>query len=356
MPRRPTPFPMPYLSRRHLLASGIAIAAVARMPDARAEGQVNVYNWDTYIGENTLAEFTDATGIKVRYDLYASTDEMFGKLREGNPGYDVCVPSNNFVERMLAANMLATFDKAKIPNLANIAPEFADPPYDPGLAHHAPYFWGTQGIGYRQSVTGDVDSWGVLFASDRFKGRIALLNDTDLIRNALKFLGHSLNTVDPAQVDAAAELLIKAKPNFKTFAPDTGQDLLLSGEVDLAMEWSGDIAQVRAEDEDIHYVVPKEGGLLWTDNMVIPTGGPNPDAAHVFINYILDPQVHAAIANEIRYACPNAAALEFIEPALRDDPQVYPSEETMAKCEFARYRGEEGEKLFETALTRVLAA
>jgi spermidine/putrescine transport system substrate-binding protein len=334
----------------------VAAATAALPPRARGQGkQVNVYNWDTYIGETTLDEFTEATGIAVRYDLFASNDELFAKLREGNPGYDVIFPSNNYVERMIIAGMLEPLDHALISNIANVAPRFADPAFDRGLRYSTPYFWGTQGIGYRKSKA-DPTKWADLFDSDKYKGRISLLNDTDIIRAALKFLGHSLDTTDPGEIDAAAAALIRAKPNVKAFAPDTGQDLLISGEVDVCMEWSGDIQQVMQEDDDLAYVVPEEGALLWVDNMCIAKGAPNRDNGHAFINFILDGPVHAQIASEIQYACPNAAALALIPAEDRDNPAIYPSEATLERCEFATYKGEAVEALYETALTRVLAA
>lgn len=358
MPRRPTPTPWARLARREFLGTSLAVAAVAggtpRLALAQRK-QVNVYNWDTYIGETTLDDFTRATGIDVRYDLFASSDELFAKLREGNPGYDVIFPSNNYVERMIVANMLLPLDHAALPNIANLDPRFADPNFDPGLKHSVPYFWGTQGLGYRKSKANPT-KWADILLSDRYKGRISLLNDTDIIRMALKFLGFSLNTEDPGEVDQAAATLIAAKPNIKAFAPDTGQDLLISGEVDVAMEWSGDILQVMAEDDDLDFIVPEEGTLLWVDCMAVPTGAPNVDNAHAFINFILTPEVHAAIAREIHYALPNAAAKELISAEDLQNPAIYPGEDVIARSEFARYRGEAVEALFETALTRVLAA
>lgn len=358
MPRCPTPLPRARINRRELLGTSLAVAALAGGTSriARAQRkQVNVYNWDTYIGETTLDDFTRETGIDVRYDLFASSDELFAKLREGNPGYDVIFPSNNYVERMIVANMLMPLDHALLPNIGNVDPRFADPIFDPGLKHSVPYFWGTQGLGYRKSKA-DPTKWADILASDRYKGRISLLNDTDIIRMALKYLGFSLNTEDPAEVEKATATLIAAKPNIKAFAPDTGQDLLIAGEVDVAMEWSGDILQVMAEDDDLDYVVPEEGTLLWVDCMAIPTGAPNLDSAHAFINFILTPEVHASIAREIHFALPNAAAAALMPSEELANSAIYPDEDVIARSEFARYRGEAVEALFETALTRVLAA
>jgi len=357
MPRR-SPFPMPALNRRRLLGSGLAVAAVAGaapgLLNAQAR-QVNVFNWDTYIGPDTISEFSAATGIDVRYDLFASSDELFGRLREGNPGYDVIYPSNDFVERMIVADMLVPLDHSRIPNMANLDPGFTDPRFDPGRRYSMPYFWGTIGIGYRKTVA-QPTSWATLFDSDEHAGRISLLNDKNTIQAALLYLGYSLNTEDPAEIDEAAELLIRQKPNIKTFGPDNGQDLLIAGEVDLCLEWNGDILQVMEEDDELSYVVPAEGAMLWEDAMAIPTGGPNPDEAHEWINYILDAEVHGAIATYIKYPLPNKAAKAFIPEEDLENPAIYPPEEVMAKLEVSVYKGEEVETLYEQALTRVLAA
>ena len=346
------------ISRRRFVSGALSIAAALPTlgrPGRAQSGQVNVYNWDTYIGETTLEDFTDATGIAVRYDLYANNDELFAKLREGNPGYDVIFPTNDYVERMIVADMLLPLDHGKIPNLGNVDPAFADPAFDPGLQHSAPYFWGTVGIGYRASAA-EPKALADLFEGDAFVGRIALLNSVDSIMVALKYLGHSLNTKDPAQIAQAGDALIQIKPKIKSFAPDTGQDLLIAGEVDVCLEYNGDVLQVMEEDDDLSYVVPEEGSILWEDSMCIPRGAPNADNAHAFINFILDAPVHGAIAEYIRYPCPNAAAMEFIPEADRNDPAVYPPREVLARCEFAVYKGEEIEGLYQDALTRVLAA
>jgi spermidine/putrescine transport system substrate-binding protein len=188
------------------------------------------------------------------------------------------------------------------------------------------------------------------------RGRFSVLGGLDALRMALKVIGASLDTRDPAAINAAADYLVRIKPGIKTFAPDTGQDLLMSQEVDICQEWSGDIKQVSVEDDDLGYVIPDEGCMLWTDNMVIPKGAPHPDNAHGFINYILTPEVHGAIAAEIGYGCPNQAAMQFIPAADRDDIAIYPSVETLSRCEYATYKGEDVEKLYEDAMTRVLAA
>ena len=324
--------------RGFLSAASVAAVGIALRPFrawAAEEKQLNVYNWDTYIGETTLQTFTDRTGIKVQYDLYANNEELFAKLKQGNPGYDIIIPSDYMVETMIKLGMLVPLDHAKIPNIRNIAPKFRDLSYDPGLKHCVPYMWGTVGIGYRKSkVSATPDSWKVVFDSDEYSQRIALLADQRVaIGLAMKYLGYPLNSTDPAQINAARDLLIKQKPHIKAFAPDQGQDMLLAGDVDLVMEWSGDIIHATEEDEDIGFAAPKEGTYLWVDGACIPKGAPHPENAHAFLNHIHDAEVNADIANTTNYATANEAARPFLKPENLSNPAIYPSDEVVEKSE-----------------------
>ena len=354
-------FKGPGSSRRNFLA-GTGAAAVALGfggRSASASGELNVYNWDTYIGETTLATFTEATGVKVQYDLFANNEELFAKLKAGNPGYDIIFPSDYMVETMIAIDMLVAIDHSKIPNMKHIDPDpnFSDPSFNPGLKFGVPFMWGTQGVGYRISkVDGVPDSWGDILASDKYAGRIALLEDVRaMIGFSLKYLGFPMNSVDPDEIAQARDLLIKNKKNFKTFAPDSGQDLLLSGEVDLAVEWNGDIVQVMEEDDDLAYVVPKEGGMVWMDNMCIPKGAPNPGNAHAFLDHVLDPVVNAEIANTIHYPTANLSARELVLPEDLANPAIYPPPETLARCEQIVDVGDAA-RLYDEAWTAIKAA
>lgn len=349
-------------SRRSFLAGTGAVAAGLtfhpKISWSAEEPKLSFYNWDTYIGETTLDDFKGASGIKVSMDLFADNDELFAKLKEGNPGYDVIVPTNDYVERMIGAEMLLPLDHSKIPNFKNVSKAFRDAAFDPGRQHSMPYMWGTIGIGYRKSkVKGVPNSWKVLLDSDEYSGRIALLGEAQaVIGTTLKYLGYSFNSINPDEIKKAEALLIKQKPHIKVFADDNGQDLLLSGEVDLTMEWNGDILQVMSEDDDISYVVPKEGGELWQDCMAIPNGAPHPENAHKFINFILDAEVGAAVADFIQYATPNEAAKKLMPPEYVNNPAVFPSDEVIQRCEPPLYRGEKVVQLLDAAWTRIQAA
>ncbi|MCY4488500.1 MAG: spermidine/putrescine ABC transporter substrate-binding protein [Deltaproteobacteria bacterium] len=355
------PFPESRLTRRRFLGGAVAAAALSILPRdsfAGEEPKLNFYNWDDYIGETTLADFKGRTGITVRLDLFVDNGELFARLKAGNPGYDVIVPTNDFLERMIAHDMLMPLDHAAIPNMANIEPAFRDAAFDPGRRHSVPYLWGTMGIGYRKSrCDGIPDSWRWLYQSDRYSGRGALLSDAgSVLGAAFKYLGHPLNTADPRIIKMAEDLIIAQKPHLKRFAPDTGQDLLLSGEVDIVMEWNGDILQAMEEDDDIAYVVPREGSAVWEDVLAIPRGAPHPGNAHAFMNFILEAHVGAAIADAVRYATPNAAAKALLPPSYREDPVIFPSEATLKTCEPGRYAGPETARLYDAAWTRIQAA
>jgi spermidine/putrescine transport system substrate-binding protein len=320
--------------------------------------QLNFYNWDTYIGSNTLAEFKKDTGIEVTINLFATADEMFAKFKAGNPGFDVIVPPNEFVTRMSQAGMLMPLDHAKIPNIKNIDPSFLNPEFDPGRKFSMPYTWSVLGIGYRKSKVKSVpDSWKYLFESDDYKGRIAVLSESgDLMRLAAKYRGHSVNNIPAEMIPSLEAMLIKQKPFIKAFHDDNGQDLLLARDVDLVLEYNGDIAQIMSEDPDIDFVVPKEGSLANSDTLCIPAGAARPNNAHAFINYLLDAQVGAEITKQILYPTPNAAAKALMPESYRSNPVIFPSQDIMAKCEFSLFEGPEKARLFEEAVTRIRAA
>jgi spermidine/putrescine transport system substrate-binding protein len=349
-------------NRRSILkGTGAMFAGLAFLPRnamSEEEKKLSFYNYDTYIGENTLSDFNAATGIEVKMDLFADGDELFTKLKAGNPGYDVIIPTNNIVERMVTANLLMPLDHTKIPNIANIEKSFLDVKFDPGRKFSLPYMWGTVGVGYRKSkVEGDIDSWKWLLDDQKYAGRVALLGDQEhTIGTSLKYLGYSYNSLDPAELAKAKELLISAKKIIKKYADDNGQDLLAQGEVDITMEYNGDIAQVMKEDDDITYSLPKEGANVWEDTIAIAAGAPHPENAHAFINFVFDAEAGKGIAETVQYATPNAAAKALMDDAYRNNPAIFPPADVLAKCEYAFYLGEDGARARDEIWTAVQAA
>ncbi|MGI9315921.1 MAG: ABC transporter substrate-binding protein [bacterium] len=352
-----TKFKPSYTRRNFLKTTGVAAVGLSFGGNAAFGAEnLNVYNWDTYIGDNTLSDFTKSTGIEVQYDLYANLEEMFAKFQAGNPGYDVIVPSDYMLETMIAADMLEELDKSRLPNFSHVDPNFLNPSFDPDCKHNIPYFWGSVGLGYRKSKLGTVDSWGALFENPEMAGRMAMLADSRFVMGvALLYLGYSANTTNPDEINAARDLLIATKKNLKGFVPDSGQDMLISGDIDLVMEWNGDILKVMEEDDDLTYVIPKEGTVIWIDGLSIPKGAPNIDNAYKFLNFVHEPKVKAEIANTIHYATTNASAKEFISPDDLANPAIYASDEVVAKSQALSDVGD-SLKLYDAAWTEIQAS
>jgi spermidine/putrescine transport system substrate-binding protein len=355
-------------SRRSLLQQfGAAAIGISFSGSLSACGQggggraVNVHNWDTYIGETTLDDFRGATGITANYTNFASNDELFAQLRAGNPGYDVIVPSNEYVTRMSQAQMLQRLDKSLIPNASNILPDFQDAAFDPGRVYSMPYTWLCIGIGYRKSRMPSPsfvpNSWRYLLDSSQFSQRIAVLGESaDLLRLAAKYKGHSINGISAAVLSEVEQMLIRQKPHIKQFHSDNGQALLLSGEVDIVMEYNGDIAQAISEDDDLAWAFASEGSMQNQDCLCIPTGAPNLAEAHAFINYVLEGQPGAGIAEYIQYATPNGAARDLMPESYKSNPIVYPPPPEMAKLEYGAFEGDEVSRTYEEIFTRISAA
>ena len=354
-----------WLTRRRFLAASSVAIAVSLAPGStfaqakKGRKKLNIYNFDTYIGENTLADFTARSGLAVRYDTYANNEELFAKLKRKNPGYDIIVPSDYMIETMIGAKILLALDHAKLPNLVHIAPAFADPPFDPGMKFSVPYMWGTVGIGYRKSkVQGIPVTWSYIFGpeANAYKGRIVPIDDMRVVLGAaLKYLGYSLNTTKPEEIAKARDLVVQAKKNFKSFSPDSGQDMLLAGDADLVIEYNGDIVQVQRKDKDLAYVLPKEGGQRWTDCLCIPKGAPNVEAAHAFIDFVHGAKENAHIVNTIHYATPNAEGRKLQSAEDKQNPAIYPSEEALVRCETVIDLGK-ATKLYDQAWTKIKAS
>ena len=351
-------------NRRQLLkGAGAAMVGITLMPYksmAAEEKKLNVYNWDTYIGETTLADFNAATGIDAKMDLFGSNDELFAKLKAGNPGYDVIVPSSNYIERMVKANMLMPIDHAKVPNIANLDKQFQDADFDPGRKYSLAYMWGTFGIGYRKSkAKATPDSWHLLLDDPTYAGRISIQGTAEFgFGIALKTLGYNWNSTDATELGKAKDLLIASKKNIKIFAKDNGQDLLASGDVDVCAEYSGDIVQVMKADttNDLGYVIPKEGSNRWQDTVAIAAGAPHPENAHAFLNFIVDGQNNANIVKTIGYATPNAAGRALMDDEYKNNKNIFPSDEQLAMCDPGKYLGEDATKYRDELWTAIQAA
>jgi putrescine transport system substrate-binding protein len=330
-------------------------AAATPAPAASGGGKVNVYNWSDYIGEHTNENFTKATGIAVTYDVFDSNETLEAKLLAGNTGYDVVVPSGAFLGRQIQAGVFQKLDKSKLPNLANIDPVImkATDAFDPGHEYSVPYFWGTVGIGYNidkvKAAMPDgapTDSWDLILKPEvvaKFKdcGVTMLDAPSDVMQSVLIYLGkdpHSDKAEDYAEVQ---KTLTAVRPYIKYFHSSSYINDIANGEICVALGWNGDfaIAQSRADEAKngvkIQYVIPKEGTLLWVDNLAMPKDAVNIEQGLKYINNMLDPQVAADNANFVHYATPNKAAIDkgLIAKEDTDNPAVYPPAEVMTKLQ-----------------------
>ncbi len=306
------------------------------------EGQeLKVYNWTTYIAEDTISDFEQLCGVTVSYDTYASDSEMLDCLEQKTCDYDVVVPTDSTVYLMVADGLLQPLDMRSIPNFANnVTQELKNPPYDPDNLYTVPYQWGTVGIGYNKTKVGrTITSWNDFF--DYTGGSVAWLDDNRaMLGVALRLLNFDPNTSDPAQVAQAEQFLASHAANMSVIAPDDGQDRLFNHEVDMVVEYSGDIFQIMADCKcyDFDYLIPQEGGRVWVDNLAIPTVARHKALAQVFIDYILDKQVGADISNFTAYASPNQAAIDegLIDESYLNNASIYPDANTLKNLFFIK--------------------
>jgi putrescine transport system substrate-binding protein len=317
-------------------------------PDARASGNaVNFYNWSDYIDDQTLADFTAATGIAVRYDVYDSNDVLEGKLLAGNSGYDVVVPTGNYFDVQRRTGLYQPLDKALLPNYRNLDPQIMArlEAHDPGNEYAVPYAWGTTGLGIDvDKVTARIpdvplDSWALVFDPENARRLadcgITLLDAPDEIDEiALNYLGHSPHAADPVLLEEAMALVAAIRPHVRYFHSSQYIDDFANGEVCLVMGWSGDVFQAMDDARpglNLDYVIPREGTVVWFDVLAVPVDAPHPENAHALIDYLMRPEVAARITGKTYFANGNAEATALVDPAIRDDPAIYPPPEVMAR-------------------------
>jgi len=332
------------------LLTGTA-AALALLPATAQSDSINVFNWSDYIASDTLELFTAATGITVNYDVYDSNETLEVRLLAGSSGFDVVVPTSDYMQRQIAAGAYQPLNKDLLPNLVNMDPALmaAAAAYDPGNTHGVIYMWGTTGIGFNVNAVAErlgedfeVDSWALIFEEENIAaladcGVTFLDTPIEMVPAAMNYLGLSPTSTSEADFNAAQELLLRVAPHVRYFHSSQYISDLANGEICVAVGWSGDIFQARDRADEagrgveIDYVIPVEGAHQWFDMLAIPVDAPNPEGAHAFINFIMEPQITAAITNYVWYANANAAAMEYVDEEIRDDPAVFPPAEKIAR-------------------------
>jgi putrescine transport system substrate-binding protein len=355
-----------------LALAGVVLCGLFAPAAAQKQRVLNVYNWSDYIDPSVLEEFTKETGIKVRYDTFDSNDTLEVKLLTGKSGYDVVVPTAYFLERQIKAGLFQKLDKSKLPNLKHVWPEIAErlAVYDPGNAFAVNYMWGTTGIGYNVKAAKDIlggavpDSWDIVFKPEnlaKFKdcGVMMLDSADDIMPAALHYLGLNPNSTAQADLDKAAELLGKVRPNVRKFHSSEYLTALATGEICLVVGWSGDIKQAQnraAEGKagiEIGYAIPNSGAQMWFDNFAIPKDARNVEEAHAFIDYMLRPDVAARNTNFVAYPNGNLASQTSIDPAILNDKAIYPDPATMKSLYTVTARDQKAQRIINRLWTRV---
>ena len=328
---------------------GRAKESAAQASAGAHEKKLNLYIWSSYMPQDVLDDFSRKTGIAVHYDLYDSNEPVLEKLQSGVADYDLVVPSDYMVRILIHLKLIKPLERERLQGLGNLDPRFLNKGFDPANRYSLPYVWGTTGFGYNtERVKGPVDSWAPLFDPAN-KGQILMLDDMrECFAAALKYLGHSLNSTDPAVLKQAAELLKKQKRLVKTYNSGDYENILASGDVAYAHGYNGQIAKVIAANPGrFAYVIPREGATIWMDSVCIPARARNVDSIYAFLDFILEPEVNARIVNGISYASANVPARRWILPAILNDPAIYPPEDSLTRCEFVKDIGEATELMDE---------
>ncbi len=329
-----------------------ALAAVMMASAATAQEELHIYNWSDYIAEDTIANFEKATGIKVTYDVYDSNEILEAKVLAGRSGYDIAFPTARpFADRLIKAKLYQAYDKTKLPNYGNldkvILKSLSD--IDPENRFLVPYMWGTTGIAYNvdkvKAILGKdmpLDTWRLVFdpaiTAKLSACGVALMDDpTEVFVAARTYLGKPTDDFSKKAIEEAAAVVAAVRSNIRYFHNSQTINDMANGDICVAHGYSGDMLQAQARAAEaangvkVEYVVPSEGAVVWTDVAVILGDAPNPDAAHKFVNYLMQPEVIAPISNYVAYANANAAATKLVDQEVRDNPGIYPPAATQEK-------------------------
>lgn len=300
-----------------------------------SKNKLTIYNWGDYIDSDLIEQFEKEAGITVVYETFDSNEAMMTKIEQGGTAYDVAVPSEYMIDKMIQDDLLLPLDHEKLSNLKNIDERFMDLPFDPKNKYSIPYFWGTVGIVYNSKMLGDIEinSWSDLW-DPRLKNEILLVDGArEVMGMGLNSLGYSLNDLNHDHLNEAKKKLDSLMPNVKAIVGDESRMLLENEEASIGLVWSGVASEIMAENEDLEFVVPKEGSNLWFDNMVIPKTAKNVEAAHQFINFMLEAEVAAQNTEYVSYATPNKEALNYLPKEIVNDERFYPAPDLTERLE-----------------------
>lgn len=323
-----------------------------------SKGQVVVYNWGDYIDDEVIEMFEEETGIEVVYDMFETNEEMYPKVETGAVAYDVICPSDYMIEKMIENNLLQEINWDNVPNIKNIGDIYMEKSkaFDPENKYSVPYCFGTVGIMYNTTmVEEEIDSWGVLW-DEKYADEILMQKSVrDAFAVALCYQGNSLNTVEDLELKAARDLLVEQKPLVQAYVIDQVKDKMIGDEAAIGVIYSGEYLTCKEENPNLEYVVPKEGSNFWIDSWVIPANAENKENAEAWINFLCREDIALMNFEYITYATPNTAAQALIDEEIRNDPAVFPDEETINNCEVFHYLGENVEARYNAYWTEVLS-
>ncbi|MBU5669452.1 spermidine/putrescine ABC transporter substrate-binding protein [Peptoniphilus sp. MSJ-1] len=309
-----------------LMSLLISVTLTACGGESKATEEISVYNWGEYIDPEILKDFEKETGIKVNYSTYASNEDLYIKMTQSQDQYDVIVPSDYMIEKLIKEDLLQEVNYENIPNFQNVEDRLKNPTFDPENKYSVPYFWGTVGIVYnKKAVTDPVNSWDILW-NEKYANQIIMYNSQrDTIGVALKKLGYSLNSTNEKELQEAKDLLIAQKPLVYAYLDDDGRDVVVQGDANLSVMYSGDALLMIKQNEDLDYVIPKEGSNIWYDSMVIPKNARNVSGAEKFINYMLEKEVQAKNVNYcVGYTSPVKGVKELLPDEIKNSKVAYP--------------------------------
>lgn len=319
------------------LLGGVLCACGGQGAESKPKGEVNVYNWGEYIDEELLAQFEQETGIHVNYTNYEHNEAMYSKIKQGGVNYDVVIPSDYMISRMIQEDMLEEINFDNVPNFANIMEEYRNPDYDPTNAYSVPYAGGVVGIIYNSTVvTEPVTSWEIMF-SDQYAGEVLMIdNSRDAFGIALKYLGYSQNTTNADEIQAACDLIADAQARgvYKGYVMDQVFDKMESGEAAISAYYAGDYLTMVENNPDLKFAIPEEGSNQFMDAMCILKGAANKENAEAFINFMCDVDVATQNAEYIWYTSPVKGVRENLELDEETDAVMYPDPAILEKCEF----------------------
>lgn len=304
--------------------------------DVADNGELNVFVWTEYVPDAVFEKFTEQTGIKVNVSTYSSNEDMLAKVKSEAEGtYDVVLPSDYMIQLMIAQDMLEPLDKEKLTNINNIGESYLNPSYDPGNEFSVPYQGGVAAIAVNKSkITTPITSYADLF-DPALAGQLVVLDDyRAVIGMTARSLGYSMNETDPAKLAEIKDKLLTIKDNISVYDSDSPKSVLISGDCNVGMIWSAEIALSNAENPDIEVVYPEEGAYLFLDNWAVLKGSKNYDNAMSFINFMLEADTAVMVSEEFPYLCPNAAAVEAMGSEYSDNPAKNPPAEVIAAGEF----------------------